>query len=116
MHIEPHMLSRWIRACMDYIAPMPAQPVASPPRQEPGEGPVDGPPELCRARQLIAAVDNGGVPLNPAIVNQIARGLGLEVSSKAPIGETVERIRQALARSSQGRAPGSDQGSGSHAA
>lgn len=97
------MLSRLLRACVDYIAPLPAQPVCSP-RQEP----VDGPPELCRARQLIAAVDKGGLPLNPAIVNQIARGLGLEVSSKAPIGDTVERIRQALARTGGGGSSGRD--------
>ncbi|HEX5356339.1 MAG TPA: hypothetical protein VFW93_08975 [Aquabacterium sp.] len=61
-------------------------------------GPQDGPPEVLRARQLIAAVDKGGLPLNPAIVNQIARSLGLDVSSRAPIDQTVERIRQALAR------------------
>lgn len=91
------MLSRLWRVCLDYIAPMPPQPVARP-RIEPGEGP----PELCRARQLIAAVDKGGVPLNPAIVNQIARGLGLEVSAKAPIDETIGRIRLALARSPGG--------------
>ena len=58
----------------------------------------DWPPEVLRARQLIAAVDKGGLPLNPAIVNQVARSLGLEVSSKAPIDQTIERIRQALSR------------------
>jgi hypothetical protein len=47
---------------------------------------------------LIAAIDAGGLPLNPARVNDIARQLGLEVSSKAPMPLTVERIRQALAR------------------
>lgn len=61
-------------------------------------GPQEGPPEVRRARQLIAAVDKGGLPLNPAIVNQIARSLGLDVSSRAPIDQTVERIRQALTR------------------
>ena len=60
---------------------------------------TDCPAELRRARELIRAVDAGGVPLNPAIVNQIGRGLGLDVSSKAPIDQTIERIRQALARS-----------------
>lgn len=58
----------------------------------------DWPPEVLRARQLIAAVDKGGLPLNPVIVNQVARSLGLEVSSKAPIDQTIERIRQALSR------------------
>jgi hypothetical protein len=54
--------------------------------------------EVARARALIAAVDRGGVPLNPAKVNQIARDLGLEVSSRAPVDETIERIRRALGR------------------
>ena len=59
---------------------------------------VDVPPELQRARELLAAIDAGGIPLNPAIVNRIARGLGLEVSPAAPMDETVERIRQAVVR------------------
>lgn len=55
-------------------------------------------PEVRRAQDLIAAIDRGGLPLNPAIVNQIGRALGLDVSSKARIEDTVERIRQALRR------------------
>jgi hypothetical protein len=51
-----------------------------------------------QAQALIAAIDRGGVPLNPARINQIARSLGLEVSPRAPMDHTVERIRQALAR------------------
>lgn len=51
-----------------------------------------------RARQLVAAVDAGGLPLNAAIVNDIARQLGLEVSTRAPMPHTIERIRQALQR------------------
>jgi len=54
--------------------------------------------EHQQARDLIAAVDRGGLPLNPARVNQIARSLGLEVSRQAPMADTVERIRRALAR------------------
>ena len=54
--------------------------------------------EITQAKQLIIAIDRGGVPLNPAKVNQIARNLGLEVSRKAPVEETIERIRKALAR------------------
>jgi hypothetical protein len=50
-----------------------------------------------RALDLIAAVDAGGLPLNPARVNDIARKLGLEVSTKAPVEETIARIRSALA-------------------
>lgn len=49
-----------------------------------------------RALNLIAAVDAGGVPLNPARVNDIARQLGLEVSRKAPLEDTLARIRKAL--------------------
>ena len=51
-----------------------------------------------RAQALIAAVDAGGVPLHPARVNDIARRLGLEVSTRAPVEQTIERIRQALQR------------------
>ena len=54
--------------------------------------------EITQAKQLIAAIDRGGVPLNPAKVNHIARNLGLEVSRKAPVEETIARIRQAIAR------------------
>ena len=55
-------------------------------------------PELEQARALIHAIDAGGVPLNAVRVNQIARALGLEVSSKAAVEETIERIRAALQR------------------
>lgn len=51
-----------------------------------------------RARDLIRAVDAGGLPLNAAIVNDIARQLGLEVSGKARMDETIVRIRVALGR------------------
>lgn len=54
--------------------------------------------DYARARQLIAAVDRGGIPLNPAMVNAIARNLGLEVRRHAPVTETIQRIRLALAR------------------
>ena len=56
------------------------------------------PPEVAQARALVAAIDAGGLPLNPARVNAVARALGLEVSSRAPVPETVERIRAALLR------------------
>lgn len=55
--------------------------------------------DILQARQLIAAIDRGGVPLNPAKINAIARNLGLEVSRQAPMDETIRRIRQAIARS-----------------
>lgn len=51
-----------------------------------------------RARQLIAAIDRGGMPLNAARVNAIARQLGLEVSRQAAVEDTIERIRLALSR------------------
>lgn len=51
-----------------------------------------------RAKDLIAAIDAGGLPLNPARINDIARQLGLEVSNKASMPETIERIRQAVRR------------------
>jgi hypothetical protein len=56
-------------------------------------------PELRQAHALLAAVDAGGIPLHPGKVNAIARGLGLEVSTKAPVEDTIARIRLAIARS-----------------
>lgn len=56
------------------------------------------PAEIEQARALIRAIDRGGLPLNPAKVNAIARDLGLEVSRHAPVEETVERIRACLLR------------------
>ena len=57
----------------------------------------DQSPDRQRALDLIAAVDAGGLPLNPARVNDIARKLGLEVSTKASVEDTIARIRAALA-------------------
>ena len=51
---------------------------------------------LERAQDLIAAIDQGGIPLNPMIVNRIGRDLGLEVLPSAPMDETIERIRVVL--------------------
>lgn len=51
-----------------------------------------------RARDLVRAVDAGGLPLNAAIVNDIARQLGLEVSPRARMEDTIDRIRAALKR------------------
>jgi hypothetical protein len=48
-----------------------------------------------RARELIKAIDAGGIPLNPAVVNDIARKLGLDVLVTAPMDETIARIRMA---------------------
>jgi hypothetical protein len=49
-----------------------------------------------RAVDLIAAIDAGGIPLNPARVNAIGRTLGLEVSIHARVEDTIARIRSAL--------------------
>jgi hypothetical protein len=53
-------------------------------------------PEQMRALDLIAAIDAGGLPLNPARVNDIARKLGLEVAKTAAVEDTIARIRAAL--------------------
>lgn len=55
-------------------------------------------PEIAAARALLRAIDAGGVPLNPARVNAIGRALGLDLPSKAPVEQNIERIRLALAR------------------
>ena len=57
------------------------------------------PNEITQARALLAAIDRGGIPLNPAKLNAIARNLGLDVSRTARPEETIQRIRAALARS-----------------
>ncbi|MCD8505012.1 MAG: MFS transporter [Burkholderiaceae bacterium] len=61
--------------------------------------PVD-PGHLARAQELLAAVDRGGVPSNPMIVNSIARSFGLDVKASAPLEETIQRIRHAVNRAS----------------
>lgn len=58
----------------------------------------DGPSEIARARQLIAAIDAGGIPLDPKRIVRIAEDLGLEVSRKEQPSHTIERIRTALQR------------------
>lgn len=56
------------------------------------------PAEIRRAKQLISAIDAGGIPLDPARIYRIAEDLGLEVSKKARIEDTIDRIRMALKR------------------
>jgi hypothetical protein len=56
------------------------------------------PSDIDQARQLIRAIDRGGIPLNPARVNAVARDLGLVVSPRAPVDQTIERIRACLRR------------------
>lgn len=54
--------------------------------------------DIERARQLIAAIDRGGLPLDKAIINRIAESFGLEVSKTAAMADTIARIRAALER------------------
>jgi len=54
--------------------------------------------DIEQARRLIAAIDRGGIPLNPAKVNAIARNLGLEVGRTARVEDTIARLRQAVER------------------
>ncbi len=54
--------------------------------------------DIEQARRLLAAIDRGGIPLNPARVNAVARNLGLDVSKKAAVGDTIERLRAAVKR------------------
>ena len=56
------------------------------------------PVEIRRAKQLISAIDAGGIPLDPARICRIAEGLGLEVSRKARSEDTIDRIRVAIER------------------
>ncbi|MBI5918620.1 MAG: hypothetical protein HY849_04515 [Nitrosomonadales bacterium] len=56
------------------------------------------PTEIKRAKQLIAAIDAGGIPLDPSRIARIAEDLGLEVSRKARMEDTIKRIRSALER------------------
>jgi hypothetical protein len=52
----------------------------------------------ARALELLAAIDRGGIPTDPILVNNLARGLGLAVEASAPMRETIERIRSLLAQ------------------
>ena len=48
---------------------------------------------LAQAGELLTAIDRGGIPLSPIIVNRIARNLGLEVATTDLMPDTIERIR-----------------------
>ena len=60
--------------------------------------PDNMPAEIRRAKQLISALDAGGIPLDPTRICRIAEDLGLEVSKKARMEDTIDRIRVALKR------------------
>jgi len=64
-----------------------------------GQTAVPRPPsEITRARQLIAALDAGGIPLDPRRIVRIAEDLGLEVPRREPTATTIARIRAAVGR------------------
>lgn len=67
-------------------------------RSPAGRGSVS---DIDRARQLIAAIDAGGIPLDKAIIKRIAESFGLEVPRTARTEVTIERIRSALKRCDQ---------------
>ena len=51
---------------------------------------------LRRAQELVAAIDRGGIPLNPMIVNRIGRDMGITVLASDPMEVTIEKIRTQL--------------------
>ncbi len=55
-------------------------------------------PEIKVAKDLLAAIDKGGVPLSTAKLNNVARDIGLDVSKSAKPEETIQRIRDAVQR------------------
>lgn len=80
------------------VVPRPAPGAPAPGAEGNTAGAAPGSAERVQAQALIDAIDAGGMPLNPARVNQIARGLGLEVSPHAPMDDTIARLRAALKR------------------
>ena len=56
------------------------------------------PPEVQAGKDFIASIDAGGMPLNTAKTNKIARDIGLDVSKSAKPEETIARIREAVNR------------------
>lgn len=56
------------------------------------------PRELQAGKDVVDAIDRGGLPLDATRINCIARNLGLEVSAKAPLELTVARLRAAVHR------------------
>jgi hypothetical protein len=65
------------------------------------QAPVTLSTEAQVAKDLLDAIDKGGVPLNPSKINEIARNLGLEVNKAAKPEETIARLREAVTRASQ---------------
>ena len=59
------------------------------------------PRELQAGKEVVDAIDAGGLPLDATRINRIARDLGLDVSPQAPLKETVPRLRAAVERGLQ---------------
>jgi hypothetical protein len=59
------------------------------------------PRELQAGKEVVDAIDAGGLPLDTTRINRIARELGLEISAKAPVEETLARLRAAVERGLQ---------------
>lgn len=55
-------------------------------------------PEIQTAKDLLSAIDEGGIPLNTTKLNNVARDIGLDVSKSAKPEETIGRIRSAVER------------------
>lgn len=54
--------------------------------------------DLERARALVHAADRGERPIDPDKARELARALGLEVSSHAGASEVIDKIRRELSR------------------
>ena len=49
-----------------------------------------------QAQALIAAIDRGGLPLNPARINHIARSLGLVRGAYSKYGNSIRAFHQPI--------------------
>jgi hypothetical protein len=74
------------------------QPAALTTEQEPTAVAETIAPEIRNAIDLLAAIDSGGIPLNPAKLNNVAKEIGLDVRKSAKPEETIGRIRRAVER------------------
>lgn len=87
---------RLVRQCLERLLPW--SPMQRRARPHAGS-------EWQAAQDLIHAVDQGGIPLNPLRVNAIARSMGLDVSRHAAVEDTIARIRVALQRKAAAPSP-----------
>ena len=77
------------------------KPAAAPEKAKPAAPATAKPavaPEIQTAKDLLSAIDEGGIPLNPSKLNNVARDIGLDVSKSAKPEETIKRIRDAVQR------------------